>query len=708
MPSPDFNLLKLNDTIGASDEDRIANPFGAVLDPMESYRVNSLLPQPLFAAAAPDLRGTGAGKDSFLWEEGEQKVLKKTLTSYKQTKGTCFPAGTMVLGDRIKPIEQVQVGDRVWTGEGKMSRVISTRALTEHKPLLRIKSIGGIPLTCTADHKILVYRMAKVGGKRVTPAYYARAVAEPSRKKGHPFSARKVKECYEGRRPVWVRADELKETDCLLTPVALDAVPRPNTSPGGLADTEDGRWLLGYFAGNGHSSGGLCEFATPRHKPWISEKVIAVCAAHGFATTTKPTKPERGLIIVRVRGFGPHVSWMREHFYNPDKTKAFPSWMIGDESFVAGLRDSDGLGLENGKAFDSTSLSLINGMVASLISLGYEPAVGGGKPRKKGTHYGKTTKPLYRVIWREQKKKTYIWRDEKFVCRPVLGIEYVEGPHVVYDIGVADQHHSFVANCQSVSNCVSQGWARAAQDCLLLGVASGQGSLPAVYYIATEPIYAGSRQEVGKGRLGNGEGSLGSWAAKWMSQWGALLRIEYEGRYDFKAKIGGDGSIVSDDELAHKWGTSSDGVPTDLEDDARLHPIKSVAVCRSFEEAADAIANLYPVPVASNQGFAMQRGNDGFCRAQGSWAHQMVFRGCGVAKGNKPFLVCQNSWADYLKGGDTITLESGRDLKLPPGTFGVHAETANKMLKQGDSHVASNFVGFPRQRPDFDSLKRAA
>lgn len=261
---------------------------------------------------------------------------------------------------------------------------------------------------------------------------------------------------------------------------------------------------------------------------------------------------------------------------------------------------------------------------------------------------------------------------------------------------------------QTKGTCVSQGWARAAQDLILIGAARGQWDLPDVYLVATEPIYGGSRMEVGRGRLGNGEGSLGGWAAKWVSEWGILRRMKYEGgKYDLAAKIGGDGSIVSDDNLAQKWGTAREGVPADLEDDAKLYPIKSVAVCKSFDEACDALANLYPVPVASNQGFAMQRGADGFCRAQGSWAHQMVFRGCGIAKGNKPFLICQNSWADYLKGNATVTLESGREVQLPPGSFAVAADVANRMLRQGDSHAASNFAGFPRQRPDFDILKRS-
>ena len=86
----------------------------------------------------------------------------------------------------------------------------------------------------------------------------------------------------------------------------------------------------------------------------------------------------------------------------------------------------------------------------------------------------------------------------------------------------------------------------------------------------------------------------------------------------------------------------------------------------------------------------------------------MYFRGVGVAKGNRPFAVCQNSWRDYLKGNGIILLESGRELVLPMGCFGVWPEDVNKHGRQGDSHVVSRLRGFPRQKPNFHKYRMAA
>ena len=243
------------------------------------------------------------------------------------------------------------------------------------------------------------------------------------------------------------------------------------------------------------------------------------------------------------------------------------------------------------------------------------------------------------------------------------------------------------AHEQLIGSCVSHGWGRGAQDLMLSQIAFHATPEGWQGEVATEPIYAGSRVEIGKGQLGNEDGSLGAWAADWVSKYGILLRKKY-GTVDL---------TTLDEQRAKSWGARGKGVPNELEPEAKLHPIKQVALCESFEDARDAIANGYPVPVCSMQGFTTTRDSNGFCKAQGQWAHCMLFRGCGVAKGNKPFLVCQQSWGESPNGPNMITLENGNTVELPQGCFGVVAASADKMLKQKDSFAISGFVGFPRQ-----------
>lgn len=255
---------------------------------------------------------------------------------------------------------------------------------------------------------------------------------------------------------------------------------------------------------------------------------------------------------------------------------------------------------------------------------------------------------------------------------------------------------------QLIGSCVSQGWGRTAQDQLLADAAErvSEGEqipddLKRDLIVATEPIYGGSRNEIGGGRLGNGDGSIGSWAARWVTEFGILFRKKY-GRYDFS---------TPDEQLAKKWGNRGVGVPDELEPQAKEHPISSVSVCRSWEAARDALATFNSVVICSSQGFTTTR-VAGFCKPSGTWNHCMMVRGVGVAKGNRPFGVVQQSWGQNNPGGPAkVTLETGEVIDLPNGCFCVDAEVLNsRILKTGDCHVASGIKGFRRTRPNYNNL----
>ena len=68
-------------------------------------------------------------------------------------------------------------------------------------------------------------------------------------------------------------------------------------------------------------------------------------------------------------------------------------------------------------------------------------------------------------------------------------------------------------NQGNIGTCVSFGTARAVEYTMLAEIAAGEAEQ--FRTVATEPIYGGSRVEVGKGKLGRGDGSVGAWAAQW-------------------------------------------------------------------------------------------------------------------------------------------------------------------------------------------------
>lgn len=246
----------------------------------------------------------------------------------------------------------------------------------------------------------------------------------------------------------------------------------------------------------------------------------------------------------------------------------------------------------------------------------------------------------------------------------------------------------------SIGSCVSHGWGRAIQDLMLIQIVkTGAEEWPDAE-ICREAIYGGSRVQVGKGRLGRGDGSTGSWAAEWAVNGGNLVYKKYP-----TIDLSGGYQVPR----CREWGYR--GVPADLVPIAKEHPVGSVALVKTPAEAWAAIGNGYPIPVCSNVGFQSPL-RDGFCARAGSWAHCMELRGRFTHPTKGRCFVVQNSWGNYLhaKPGDRNSQidVAGRGLvQLPDGCFGITEKDAAAILAQGDSFAISSLRGFPAQKIDW-------
>lgn len=236
-------------------------------------------------------------------------------------------------------------------------------------------------------------------------------------------------------------------------------------------------------------------------------------------------------------------------------------------------------------------------------------------------------------------------------------------------------------NQGSYGTCVSQGYGLGVDVLQAVEIKAGERE-KFVAKASTEYIYGASRVEIGGGRL-RGDGSNGSWAAEALMKLGTLHRMKYlDGKYDL-SRYSGD--------VSRQWGRN--GVPNELEPIGKEHPVKTTALVRSYEEARDAIANGYPVPVCSNYGFRSTRDKDGFCRPSGSWSHCMLFVSVDDAY-SRPGLLCWNSWGDDWVSGPLRHNQ-------PLGSFWVDAEVADAMLRQDDSYALSGYEGFKSQDLDY-------
>jgi len=459
-----------------------------------------------FAQAGRQLAGSGEGKVAPLWKFMET-ATGTPIAPHDQAIGDCFAAGTMVQTSMsVVPIEDIQVGDQVFTGLGTLTDVVSTRELTPRSGMVRVDVTGGEAIEVTEDHQFLVYRTCWVAGKRVNKAFYERCV--------NGSSNQAVCQVYETRQPEWIQAGDLRDTDYLLTPKS-DLSQVPNL------------------------------------------------------------------------------------FQDPD------------------------------------------------------------------------------------------WLFLSFYCRPVKGVTSIEAPSKVYDIGVADAHHSFIANGVAVHNCVSHGWGLGID--ILDAVQASQGNGEWQAKCATEVIYAGSRVEVGKGVV-NGDGSTGSWAAQWCREGGVLLRRPYlDGKYDFTNYSGAKARDWAHNcEKCTTWGG---GVPDDLEVISKRHPVRTTTLVRTWEEARDSVYNGYPVVICSDQGFKDTRDRDGFAKAKDTWYHCMLLAGIDDS-GKRSGGLLLNSWGPDWNSGPTR-------LGQPPGSFWVDARILEKMLAWDDSYALSNYLGYPSQNLDY-------
>lgn len=191
----------------------------------------------------------------------------------------------------------------------------------------------------------------------------------------------------------------------------------------------------------------------------------------------------------------------------------------------------------------------------------------------------------------------------------------------------------------SVGSCVSFGTDTAIERTLAGEIIRRKGGRAEWSLFTEEATYGGSRVQIGGGRI-RGDGSVGAWAAQFVTKFGCVPRKKYDSV---------DLTNYSES-LCRKWGGS--GVPAEFQDIARKFPVKSFVQVKVWEEAKAAIAQDYCIAVCSDQGFANKRDANGVARASGSWAHCVPYGTMISTQIPKP---CQD-----VRTGDMVVGHDGR------------------------------------------------
>lgn len=249
------------------------------------------------------------------------------------------------------------------------------------------------------------------------------------------------------------------------------------------------------------------------------------------------------------------------------------------------------------------------------------------------------------------------------VCRKVLGKDTPNYP-------------------QEIGDCVSFGAKNAVEylqctDILLRNKHRKWRPVFAPYFYGTGRVY------IGRGRLGNQDGSLGSWMAAAVRQFGCLFADEpnvprYSGSI---AKAWGDPNPRPDIDL---W------LPT-----AKQFPVGATTLIRTWADLVEAIANGYPCPTASDVGYNFKPSGDGFHRQTDNWAHQMCFIGVDD-RPNDPYALILNNWGNVH--GALTDFDNGEP--LPSGVLRVRKADAMKHINAQETYAYSGLDSFPEQLLD--------
>lgn len=209
--------------------------------------------------------------------------------------------------------------------------------------------------------------------------------------------------------------------------------------------------------------------------------------------------------------------------------------------------------------------------------------------------------------------------------------------------------------------CVGRGTYRACMLSYLHAIDSRQiVGRPVV--IAYEPIYAGSRTVIGGGRL-RGGGSVGAWAAEWVSRYGCVSRHKC-------GSLSLEDTPIGRTDLAAKWGRN--GVPISVMQTGANHRFDA-HFAENVDQQLDCLAAGFAGAFCRSR-LNGKRDQYGMSRPAGQGNHCEAVVGVFVGHNGEDAILMRQSWKDAPGGPSTLKLHGGETYQLPQGCYGIFAD----------------------------------
>ena len=242
---------------------------------------------------------------------------------------------------------------------------------------------------------------------------------------------------------------------------------------------------------------------------------------------------------------------------------------------------------------------------------------------------------------------------------------------------------------QKRGTCVSQGTGRAMQDNWYAALA-GQAEIGEPVDLAIEALYGASRVQIGKGKLGSGDGSTGAWAAMAAHDYGVPPRGVY-GEFDLRKPR---------EDLSVKWGMPGVGTPAIVLQGGHGVLSKWWDVT-TLEDLIDLAAAGFAFAFCGSKTYG-PKSAAGISRMNSPAAHCTEGLGWCVTDGGEHLIGGQQSWGPGQPMGPNQIKFKGGTHELREGMCFVPAEDYFNQLRSGGEIWVPQFVqgqGYRRKGP---------
>lgn len=383
--------------------------------------------------------------------------LKNDVAKIKnqRSEGSCFPAGTLIRMEdgTHKPIESINVLDRVVTAEGNVGSVLRVVA-RKANALARMRVRGHNHLRATPDHRVLTKR-GYVELQDLEPGdkvAFTRYMAESSKfvTTAHYIPRRTRLNMKQGTRNVGIPG---KPASTLVSTVAPDVIH---------LNRGFGR-IIGLFLAEGSTSSQKVVWTFGGHEgeTLVPEMVALLKDELGCEANVRHAG-NKSVIYVSIYG----VHWARifeglcgQH----SRYKCVrPEIAAGPRDFLEGVLSG---WIDGDRARGNSGITVSRVMALDMFSianaLGFGPFIRRQEPVLN--QYAKTRQPSWTTGYGNPDSNLGFRPiiDDDHMWRPVQDVEIEEFDGYVFDLEV-EGDHSFVAEGVGVHNCTSnagtQGW----------------------------------------------------------------------------------------------------------------------------------------------------------------------------------------------------------------------------------------------------------